>query len=129
MNVSSTCISTHSSTLTQKILSSHHQDNFCKNSEMILNTLVMFKYKDGSNFYITVTWNESDFVTQADINIYEERITFNQKMRTKLTLEQKRWILDIIGGLNRYLKTKAGNFYRYDFFIGYVHYFDENSRL
>ena len=36
-----------------------------------------------------MNWDVSDFVTQADINIYEERITFNQKMRTKLTLEQK----------------------------------------
>ena len=63
-----------------------------------------------------MSWNESNFVTQAEINIYEERITFNQKMRTKLTLEQKRWILDIIGGLNRYLKTTAQNVYRYDVF-------------
>jgi len=76
-----------------------------------------------------MSWSESDFVTQADINIYEERITLNQKMRTRLTLEQKQCILDIIGGLNRYLKTKAENFYRYDVFIGCVHYFDENSRL
>ena len=76
-----------------------------------------------------MSWNESNFVTHADINIYEERITLNQKMRTSLTLEQKRCILDIIGGLNRYLKTEAGNFYRYDVFIGCVHYFDENSRL
>ena len=76
-----------------------------------------------------MNWNVSDFVTQAEINIEEERITLNQKMRTRLTLEQKRCILDIIGGLNRYLKTKAGNFYRYDVFIGCVHYFDENSRL
>ena len=37
-----------------------------------------------------MSWNESDFVTQADINVYEERITLNQKMRTKLTLEQKK---------------------------------------
>ena len=63
-----------------------------------------------------MSWSESDFVTQADINIYEERITLNQKMRTKLTLEQKRWILDIIGGFNHYLKTTAQNFYRYDVF-------------
>ena len=69
-----------------------------------------------------MSWSESDFVTKADMNIYEERITLNQKMRTKLSLEQKRLIFDVIGGLNRYLKTKAGNFYRYDVFIGCVHY-------
>ena len=61
-----------------------------------------------------MSWNESDFVTQADINIYEERITLNQKLRTKLTLDQKEWILNIIGRFNRYLKRKAENFYRYD---------------
>ena len=61
-----------------------------------------------------MSWNESDFLNEAEINIDEERITFNQKMRTRLTLEQKRCILDIIGGLNRYLKTTAQNFYRYD---------------
>ena len=76
-----------------------------------------------------MSWNESDFLNEADVIIYEERITFNQKMRTRLTLEQKRWILDIIGGLNRYLKTKAGNFYRYDIFLGCVHYCDGKSRL
>ena len=76
-----------------------------------------------------MSWNESNFVTQADINIYEERITFNQKMRTRLTLEQKRLIFDVIERLDRYLKTKAQNFYRYDVFLGCVRYFDENSRL
>ena len=61
-----------------------------------------------------MSWNESDFVTQADINVYEERITLNQKMRTRLTLDQKEWILNVIGRFNRYLKRKAENFYRYD---------------
>ena len=65
-----------------------------------------------------MSWNESDFVTQADINVYEERITLNQKMRTKLTLEQKRCIMDVIGRFNRYLKRKAENFYRYDVLRG-----------
>ena len=78
---------------------------------------------------MAMNWDVSDFVTQAEININEERITLNQKMRTRLTLEQKRCILDIIGGLNRYLKTKAGNFYRYDVFIGCVHYCDGKNRL
>ena len=76
-----------------------------------------------------MSWNESDFVTQADINIYEERITLNQKMRTKLTLEQKRWISGVIERLNCYMKSKAENFYRYDVFLGCVHYCDGNSRL
>ena len=61
-----------------------------------------------------MSWNESNFVTQSDINIYEERVTLNQKMRTKLNLEQKRCILDVIERLNYYLKRKAENYYRYD---------------
>ena len=65
-----------------------------------------------------MSWNESDFVTQADINVYEERIFLNQKMRTKLTLDQKEWILNVIGRFNRYLKRKAENFYRYDVLRG-----------
>ena len=73
-----------------------------------------FEHTGFANLYITMSWNESNFVTQADINIYEERMTLNQKMRTKLTLEQKRCILDVIERLNYYLKRKAENFYRYD---------------
>ena len=76
-----------------------------------------------------MSWNESDFLNEADVIIYEERITFNQKMRTRLTLEQKRLIFDVIERLDRYLKTKAQNFYRYDVFLGCVHYCDGNSRL
>ena len=63
---------------------------------------------------MAMNWDVSDFVTQAEINIDEERVTLNQKMRTKLTLEQKRCIMDVIGRFNRYLKRKAENFYRYD---------------
>ena len=63
-----------------------------------------------------MSWNESIFVTQADINIYEERITLNQKMRTRLTLEQKQWTSSVIERFNHYLKTKAQNFCRYVFF-------------
>ena len=74
-----------------------------------------------------MSWNESNLVTQADINIYEERITLNQKMRTRLSLEQKRCILDIIGGLNRYLKSKARNFYRYEVFPGSVRYGNQKN--
>ena len=48
-----------------------------------------FEYSGFANLYITMSWNVSDFVTQADINVFEERITLNQKMRTKLTLDQK----------------------------------------
>ena len=65
---------------------------------------------------MAMNWDVSDFVTQPKININEERITLNQKMRTRLTLEQKRWILNVIGGLNRYLNSKAENYYRYDAF-------------
>ena len=65
-----------------------------------------------------MSWNESVFVTQADINVYEERITLNQKMRTKLTLEQKRCILDVIERFNHYVKSKAENYYRYDVLRG-----------
>ena len=74
-----------------------------------------------------MSWNESNFVTQADINIYEERITLNQKMRTRLTLEQKRWISGVIERFNHYLKTKAQNFYRYDVFSGSVRYGNEKN--
>ena len=73
-----------------------------------------------------MSWIESNFDTQAEINVYEERITLNQKMRTKLTLEQKRCILDIIGGLNRYLKSQAQNFYRY-VFAGSVRYGNDKN--
>ena len=58
--------------------------------------------------------DESDFLDTADIHVYKERITINEKMMTKLTLEQNRWILNVITRLNRYVKTKAENFYRYD---------------
>ena len=60
-----------------------------------------------------MSWDEPDFLNKADRNIYEERITLDEKMRTKLTLEQERWIFDFIGKLNRYFKTKAENVYRY----------------
>ena len=76
---------------------------------------------------MAMNWDVSDFVTQAEINIDEERITLNQKMRTRLTLEQKRCILDIIGGLNRYLKTTAQNVYRYDVVSGSVRYGNEKN--
>ena len=59
-----------------------------------------------------MSWIESDFLNEADMIINEERITLNQKMRTRLTLEQKRWISGVIERLNYYLKTKAHNFYR-----------------
>ena len=62
-----------------------------------------------------MSWNESDDLNEAEMNIYEERITLNQKMRTRLTLEQKRWISDVIERFNYYLKSKAENYYRYVF--------------
>ena len=88
-----------------------------------------FKLTGFANFYMAMNWDVSDFVTQAEINIGEERITLNQKMRTKLTLEQKRLMFDVIERFGRYLKTTAQNFYRYDVFLGCVHYCDGNSRL
>ena len=65
-----------------------------------------------------MSWNESNFITQADMIIYEERLTLNQKMRTRLTLEQKRWISGVIERFNHYLKPKAQNFFRYDVLRG-----------
>ena len=69
-----------------------------------------------------MSWDEPDFLNKAERNIYEERITLDEKMRTKLTLEQERWIFDVIGKLNRYFKTKTGNFYRYDVNPGFLGY-------
>ena len=77
---------------------------------------------------MAMNWDVSDFVTQAEINIEEERITLNQKMRTRLTLEQKRCILDVIERFNYYLKTKAENYYRL-VFSGGVRSCDEKNRL
>ena len=57
----------------------------------------------------------SDFLNEAEIKTYEERITLNQKMRTRLTLEQKRWISDVIERFTDYFKSKAEKFYRYVF--------------
>ena len=74
-----------------------------------------------------MSWNESDLLNKADLIIYEERITINEKMRTRLTLEQKQWISGVIGGLNHYLKAKAQNFYRYDVFTGSVPYGNEKN--
>ena len=65
--------------------------------------------------------NGSDFLNEAKINMNEERITLNQKMRTRLTLEQKRWISDVIERFNFYLKSKAENYYRYVFQEAYEH--------
>ena len=61
-----------------------------------------------------MSWDESDALNKADRNINEERITLDEKMRTKLTLKQKRWIFDIIGKFNSYFKSIAENFYRYE---------------
>ena len=74
-----------------------------------------------------MSWDESDILNKVDRNIYEERITLDEKMRTNITLEQKRRILDLIGNFNRYLKTKAGNFYRYDVYPGSVRYGNEKN--
>ena len=61
-----------------------------------------------------MSWDESDALNKADRNIYVERITIDEKMGTRLTMEQKRWILALIGKFNRYLKAIAESFYRYE---------------
>ena len=63
---------------------------------------------------MAMSLNESDFLNKADVNIYDERITLNEKMRTKLTLEQKKGISDVIGRFNRFLRAEAENYYRFD---------------
>ena len=63
-----------------------------------------------------MSFDGSDFLNKANVNIYEERLTFDEKMITKLTLEQQKAISDVIGRLNRFLRTKAENYYRYDIF-------------
>ena len=77
-----------------------------------------FEYIGFANFCMAMSLNESDFLNKADVNIYDERITLNEKMRTKLTLEQKKGISDVMGRFNRFLRTKAENYYRYDIFKG-----------
>ena len=61
-----------------------------------------------------MNWDGSNALNKNDRNIYEERITLDEKMRTKMTLGQKRWIFDIIGKFNSYFETIAENFYRYE---------------
>ena len=67
---------------------------------------------------MAMSLNESDFLNKTDLNIYDERITLNEKMRTKLPLEQKKGISDVIGRFNRFLRAEAENYYRYDIFKG-----------
>ena len=83
-----------------------------------------FKYTGYANFLITMSLDGSDFLKKTDVNIYEERITLHEKMRTRLTLEQKRWIIDVIGRFNYYLTTKAVNYYRYYVFSACKQYRD-----
>ena len=63
---------------------------------------------------MAMSLNESDFLNKTDLNIYDERITLNEKMRTKLPLKQKKGISDVMGRFNRFWRTKAENCYRYD---------------
>ena len=60
-----------------------------------------------------MSFDGSDFLNKANVNIYEERLTLDEKMITKLTLEQQKAMSDVIGRLNSYLKRKAEKFYRY----------------
>ena len=72
----------------------------------------IFKYLGFANFHILMSWDGSDFFNKADVIVYEERITLDEKMRTKLTLEQKRRISDVIGRLKNRMISKARNFCR-----------------
>ena len=72
----------------------------------------IFKYLGFANFYISMSWDGSDFFNKADRNIYGERITIDEKMRTKLTLEQKRRFLDVIRRLKNRMISKARNYCR-----------------
>ena len=88
-----------------------------------------FKYIELTNVYIAMSLNETHFLEKTDVNIYEERITLHEKMRTRLTLEQKRWIIDVIGRFNYYLTTKAVDYYRYEGFSGFIQYYDGENWL
>ena len=72
----------------------------------------IFKYLGFANFYILMSFDGSDFFNKADVIVHEERITLDEKMRTKLNLEQKRRILDVIGRLKNRMISKARNYCR-----------------
>ena len=72
----------------------------------------IFKYLGFAIFYISMSLDESDFFNKADVIVYEERITLDEKMRTKLTLEQNRRIMDVIGRLKNRIISKARNYCR-----------------
>ena len=71
------------------------------------------KYTGYTDFLITMSFDGSDFLNKTYVNIYDERLTLDEKMITKLTLEQQKAMSDVIGRLNSYLKRKAEKFYRY----------------
>ena len=87
------------------------------------------KYTGFANSLITMSLDGSDYLNKANVNIYAERITLHEKMRTRLTLEQKRWIIDVIGRLNYYFTTKAVDYYRYEGFSGFIQYYDGENWL
>ena len=72
-----------------------------------------FKYTGYTDFLITMSLDGSDFLNKTYLNIYDERLTLDEKMITKLTLEQQKAMSDVIGRFNSYLKRKAEKFYRY----------------
>ena len=76
------------------------------------------RYAGVANFYIKMSWDETDLIKKADPNIYKERITIDEKLTTKLTLAQKMWTLnkDVIRRLKSYLKSKAEIYCRSDLF-------------
>ena len=38
-----------------------------------------------ASFYIVMSWDETDLINKADINIYKELITIDEKLGTKIT--------------------------------------------
>lgn len=71
-----------------------------------------FKYLGLANFDIIMSWDGSNFFNNDDVFVYEERITLDQKMRTKLTVEQNRRILDVVARLKNCMISKAQNYCR-----------------
>ena len=38
-----------------------------------------------ASYYIAMSWDETDLINKADINIYKELITIDEKLGTKMT--------------------------------------------
>ena len=61
-----------------------------------------------------MSWDVTDWINKAEINIYKERITIDEKLTTKLTLGKNMWTLDndVVRRFESYLKFKAESYYR-----------------